>query len=390
MPLPELQMPNIAGALASGYQMGTAIRQQQNRRAAGKLAASGDYAGATSLALKSGDLELAGNLAQLTEQQRKVAQEHMQELGRAAYMVKNAPPQEKQAAFTWALGQAKSLGIPDDKIQGFLQGVDINDPSSIDQAVSRIITQVSSFEQLVSQGEKALDRADTRAYRDAQLGIAGANVNINAARLDLERQKADPSYIAKAEGAKKTAAAAAKKSGMMSKAKAAMDAADAQQEIVSQKIDEALQLSNAWGTTGLGNQIAGWMGGTQAHDLNQIVATIKANVGFDKLQEMRANSPTGGALGAVSENENRLLQSVFGSLEASQSKEQFQAHLTRLKTIIAQAKARRRQAFETDFKGVTPGEDVGSLDEIPEGSHFIDNETGKEYMMQDGQAVPME
>lgn len=70
--------------------------------------------------------------------------------------------------------------------------------------------------------------------------------------------------------------------------------------------------------------------GTKAHDLAKTLDAIKARIGFDALQEMRANSPTGGALGSVSERENMLLQSVMGSLEQSQSKEAFIKNLERL------------------------------------------------------------
>lgn len=67
-----------------------------------------------------------------------------------------------------------------------------------------------------------------------------------------------------------------------------------------------------------------------AHDFSQLLDTIKANIGFDKLQSMREASPTGGALGQVSEFENRLLQAVFGSLAQSQSPEQLRYNLMRL------------------------------------------------------------
>ena len=46
---------------------------------------------------------------------------------------------------------------------------------------------------------------------------------------------------------------------------------------------------------------------------------------------MREASPTGGALGQVSEMENRLLQSVLGSLDQELSEEEFRYNLRRLK-----------------------------------------------------------
>jgi len=52
-----------------------------------------------------------------------------------------------------------------------------------------------------------------------------------------------------------------------------------------------------------------------------MIKVIEANIGFGKLQAMREASPTGGALGQVSNIELDLLKSVIGSLEQSQSKE---------------------------------------------------------------------
>lgn len=85
--------------------------------------------------------------------------------------------------------------------------------------------------------------------------------------------------------------------------------------------------------TGLGASTLSGMPGTAAHDVARLLDGIKANIAFDKLQEMRASSPTGGALGSVSDKENALLQSVYGSLEQSQSPEQFKKNLQRLKTV---------------------------------------------------------
>lgn len=83
-------------------------------------------------------------------------------------------------------------------------------------------------------------------------------------------------------------------------------------------------------TTGfLGNVLKDWAG-TGAADVKALMETIGANIGFDYLNEMRQNSPTGGALGNVSERELRLLTATAGSLEQSQSPEQFKRNLDRL------------------------------------------------------------
>ena len=70
--------------------------------------------------------------------------------------------------------------------------------------------------------------------------------------------------------------------------------------------------------------------GTPAHDVSKRVETLQAIAGFDQLNQMRQQSPTGGALGQVSERELTFLQSVIGSLELSQSKGQFLENLARV------------------------------------------------------------
>lgn len=69
-------------------------------------------------------------------------------------------------------------------------------------------------------------------------------------------------------------------------------------------------------TTGMGSYLSN-IPGTDAKSLKERLGSIKANIGFDYLQAMREASPTGGALGNVSDRELQGLQSVFGSLEQS-------------------------------------------------------------------------
>ena len=139
-------------------------------------------------------------------------------------------------------------------------------------------------------------------------------------------------------------------------AKNAMSGLEAQQGVVQQDIDRAISLAQSGGfgpvgTTGLGS-IMSVMPGSDAGNLASTLNTIKANIGFDKLQAMREASPTGGALGQVSDRENTLLQSVLGSLDQSQSQDQFVANLQRLKRVLSENQHVRRQAFEQDFGAV--------------------------------------
>lgn len=105
-----------------------------------------------------------------------------------------------------------------------------------------------------------------------------------------------------------------------------------QADTVNNKIEEALQNVDKW-TTGVPGVVSGMVPGTKSHDLQNTLNTVKANIGFDKLQSMRNASPTGGALGQVSEMENKLLQQTFGSVEQSQSADQLRKNLEELQKV---------------------------------------------------------
>ena len=70
-------------------------------------------------------------------------------------------------------------------------------------------------------------------------------------------------------------------------------------------------------------------------DAEGLATTIKSSIGFDRLQQMRDESPTGGALGQVSELELITLQATLGSLDLDQSEEQLLANLDRLGIVYA-------------------------------------------------------
>jgi len=86
-------------------------------------------------------------------------------------------------------------------------------------------------------------------------------------------------------------------------------------------------------TAGIGGYLLQDLPETAANDVKQLISTLKANSAFDRLQQMRAESPTGGALGAVSAPELKLLEDAKGSLAQSQSPQQLIYNIKRLKNI---------------------------------------------------------
>lgn len=159
---------------------------------------------------------------------------------------------------------------------------------------------------------------------------------------------ADPNVIAQAERVKKAAAASVKKEEMFPKAQSALKSMESKSELVMGTIDKALGQISPW-STGYGAYAFSKLPGTDARDLQNTLDTIRANVGFDQLQQMRENSPTGGALGSVTENENKLLQAVQGSLDPLQSVDQLKSNLAQIKQLYADVLAERQRAFQLDY-----------------------------------------
>lgn len=86
-------------------------------------------------------------------------------------------------------------------------------------------------------------------------------------------------------------------------------------------------------TAGFFGNIFKEIAGTPAADVKALATTIRANIGFDRLQQMREASPTGGALGQVTVQELERLEAVMGSLVQSQSEDQLIENLERLEGI---------------------------------------------------------
>lgn len=142
--------------------------------------------------------------------------------------------------------------------------------------------------------------------------------------------------------------------------------------LMNDTIDEALKNID-WTTAGFVGGMASNIQGTAAYDLGEMLNTIKANIGFDKLQAMRDASPTGGALGQVSEFENRLLQSVRGSLQQGQSPAQLKKNLERVKADLNAYLEDRRRRFLMDQKKYGGGDSGG----LSSGVYNYNPETGE-------------
>lgn len=157
-----------------------------------------------------------------------------------------------------------------------------------------------------------------------------------------------PKDIAGAEAQKVYGRETAEGQMQLPKTATALQQYEATDQVVNKAIDDAVMLASKDMTTGFAGGVMRNVPGSNAYDLKARLAPIKANLGFDKLQNIRDNSPTGGALGQVAVQELEMLQSTFASLDQAQSQEQFVAGLNEIKGIRAKFKELKRQAYERD------------------------------------------
>lgn len=210
--------------------------------------------------------------------------------------------------------------------------------------------------------EREVDAAGTLAGTKRYAGTAGQQAAkagqpdpyapVTQGEISIPPQSAAPVSEATLAAEKATAVKKAefeqKKENLRPKREGAADAAQDRTKSLKELVKQAKQQAGTFTT--------GWFGaktkdipGTPAHDLSQTLLTLQANAGFDRLQEMRDNSVTGGALGQVSERELGLLMAAYAALEQSQSKGQFMQNLDRFEKQVDQSWKRVKLAYRLDY-----------------------------------------
>lgn len=125
--------------------------------------------------------------------------------------------------------------------------------------------------------------------------------------------------------------------GAAEKAESREATADVKGNIVLQNIDmvkESIGSLKDWrGTGGLGKLLSIAAPGTVEWDAAALLETVQANIAAGQLQEMRENSPTGGALGNVSDKDIKLLGQILGNITLSVDRSQFMFEMDRLHNI---------------------------------------------------------
>lgn len=146
----------------------------------------------------------------------------------------------------------------------------------------------------------------------------------------------------------------AKRMATKPKALASFKSADANLQSLVDSIDELVGDKDLSKGSGISGVLMGNLPGTKARDIRAKIQTIKSKTSLNALQEMRANSPTGGALGNVSDAEGARLESNIAALDLGQSDEALLGQLKKLRSSTVNSQARIREAYQTDFEESAP------------------------------------
>lgn len=217
-------------------------------------------------------------------------------------------------------------------MQGFAQAIAPKYPTLAMQAVDK----ANSMMETGAKAQTAQQKIDQEKLLREELGKLGDNAS-DEDMLKVFRKFGTPDQQAKAIQASMDKRAALEQRKVLLDMKA-YDAAKTQEGKIQSITDNADRIINTiekavplvgYNTAGLAGGVN--IPGTEGRDLETALTTIKANLGFDRLQQMRDASKTGGALGQVAVKELEALQATVASLDRGQSPDKLKANLEDIK-----------------------------------------------------------
>jgi hypothetical protein len=202
-------------------------------------------------------------------------------------------------------------------------------PNASDEQIIAVVSKYGSPDRILA----TLQTAQNRQAQMAQ------QRELAQQRIDIQREGLQT----------RQAAAEEKRQEKLEKQEQAANAAISAADRVINEVKEAKTKVSGF-TAGAGSLLS-VVPLTEAKDLSKRLTTIKANLGFDRLQQMRDASPTGGALGQVAVQELVALQSTIASLDQDQSPQQLRDALDKIELHYTNWRNTIRQAAKSPSAG---------------------------------------
>lgn len=214
----------------------------------------------------------------------------------------------------------------------------------------------NGYEVLGTRGPTISER-NTANRTDADIRIANARLGLDEREFLDSVRNADRNYEIAAgrygldvsEARREAEAAARTQAGQT-------DATEGQLNQIESALGRARGFINSAGYWNGRAPILSQINAQDRANLTGNLDTLKGNLTFDKLMEMKANSPNGASgLGALSDYEARLLSSVVTSLNEDMSPQQLQQSFDQIDDLIARGRQRvAQQRGRPSSVGSTP------------------------------------
>lgn len=373
---------------AQGMEIGGALRRQRQQQQYGEAYQQGGWGAVADTAGGFGDLETAQGAQGVQSDQQEAAIERAQRnatvLSNAATSLMGVPYEQRGQRLQQMAPMLTQMGLDEQQIAQF-------DPT--DEALASVRAIQGQFSQFTDIQE--IDGALVGIMPDGRTQVLREATPTWGAPEQIEGRLAQRNQrTGQVQWAPAPAGAAAAPSGYrytpdgqslepIQGGPAAQDVDNRERTRETSLRGQAIGNQNVLTSISAARQIAqggpatgAWsitaaIPGTPAHNLDAQIDTIVANIGFDRLQQMRDSSPTGGALGQVTERELALLQSVVASLRQSQSREQFLANLSRVEAQYIQSMERIEEAYTAEMGEPPPtpppgpGSTIGGSVQLP-------------------------
>lgn len=213
-------------------------------------------------------------------------------------------------------------------------------PDASDDDVRNVVIKFGDPDKILATVEK---KATARAAAEAKAQVEREKIEAAKEReqLRIEARKELAALVGAQRGAvtdlqrqllqEKVDAARQKVADLEDKKKTAQLNEEAKAQNVIGIIDNVLPKISGLNTAGLAGKALSFVPGSDAFDVAKNIETIKANIGFKELSDMRQASPTGGALGQVAVQELNFLQAAISNLDVGQSPQQLRDNLSKIK-----------------------------------------------------------
>lgn len=184
--------------------------------------------------------------------------------------------------------------------------------------------------------------------------------NAGAAEIARERQSFMLQIEQMRQEGKKEAAETKKYDGFVKAERAAESLID-NASVVTRRLESVkARINNK--TAGLAGAALSKIWSTEAEAIALELDSIGANIAFDKLSEMRSNSPTGGALGNVSNYEGQQLRDSVAALKNTQNPAQLRNNIDqvieRYNSIVSKTQKYLEQDRSKFRKGEQPSKTI--------------------------------